>query len=79
MFVCICNSITSKDIEMSKRNGAKCERDVFQQCGSLPQCGECFSDIKRLLNHQLNALPNEHSNEYFDEPSSENHQPLDHF
>ena len=49
MYVCICNAITDKDIREAEACGAVHHGEVFQHCGTAPQCGRCIPAIRDQL------------------------------
>lgn len=41
MYVCLCKSVTDKDIYEALENGAHSIRDIKKQCGLGTVCGQC--------------------------------------
>ncbi len=44
-YICICNSITDKDLKEAEAKGARTHDDVFAHFGTKPQCGCCVDTM----------------------------------
>jgi bacterioferritin-associated ferredoxin len=49
MYVCICHSITEKDIKKASKNGAKTIQDLKYMTGCATGCGGCLDYAVELL------------------------------
>ncbi|MEH6403177.1 MAG: (2Fe-2S)-binding protein [Sneathiella sp.] len=49
MYICLCNGISDKDIEVAVSNGARTVSSVYGAHGCAPQCGKCACYIKQML------------------------------
>ena len=59
MYVCICHSITDKDIKRSINQGAETLQDLKAMTGCATGCGSCADYAEEfLLKHQKKSLPN---------------------
>lgn len=52
MYVCICNSLKTGDIQKAVDSGCKKVKDVHKHCKSLPKCNECFEEISEIIDYQ---------------------------
>ena len=58
MYVCICHSITDKDIKQSIKQGAETIGDLKAMTGCATGCGGCLEYVEELLvKHQKNQFP----------------------
>mgnify|MGYP002265887870 CR=1 FL=1 len=58
MYVCICHSVTDKDIKRSIRQGAETLQDLQVMTGCATGCGGCAGFAEELLlKHQRNSIP----------------------
>lgn len=49
MWICICNSISSKNVDEAKKNGVKKCGQLFKYFNKTPKCGKCRPTICKLL------------------------------
>lgn len=49
MYVCICNSITDKDIKRAVKQGHHCYDKVCEQLGTGNCCGRCTSHVHEVI------------------------------
>jgi bacterioferritin-associated ferredoxin len=49
MYVCNCNGITEKDVAQAIENGCADAEDIYEKCGSQPQCGRCIDRMRSKL------------------------------
>lgn len=49
MYVCICRSVTDREIRHAVRAGACRMRDLREQLGVCNQCGKCAPSVRDLL------------------------------
>lgn len=49
MYICICKSITDKDIKQALNDGAKTTKDLSEQLGVIRQCGRCAQSVKKIV------------------------------
>ena len=52
MYVCICNSITSKKIEKAVSNGISDTKNIYSYYNCSPKCGKCISYMEDLINNK---------------------------
>ena len=52
MYVCICNSITSKKIEKAVSNGILDTKNIYSYYNCSPKCGKCISYMEDLINNK---------------------------
>lgn len=52
MYVCICNSITSKKIEKAVSNGISNTKNIYSYYNCSPKCGKCISYMEDLINNK---------------------------
>ena len=52
MYVCICNSITSKKIEKAVSNGISDTKNIYSYYNCSPKCGKCISYMEELINNK---------------------------
>ena len=55
MYVCVCASVTDKQIVQAARQGACCMRDLRDELGVGARCAKCVPMAKELL--QAHAVP----------------------
>ena len=55
MYVCICNSLTSKKIEKAMSNGISHTKHIYSYYNCTPKCGKCISYMEDLLNNKTLA------------------------
>ncbi|MCH8493519.1 MAG: bacterioferritin-associated ferredoxin [Idiomarina sp.] len=53
MYVCLCKSVTDKQISQAVANGASSVRDLRQQFGLGSQCGKCTCCARDVLDDAL--------------------------
>lgn len=49
MYVCICNSITEKQVRAAIEQGARSVRDLNRQLGVGGECGKCTCIARQLV------------------------------
>lgn len=49
MYICICRSVTDRDIRLAMHDGACCMRDLRERLGVCAQCGKCAQSVRDLL------------------------------
>lgn len=49
MYVCICNTLTTRQIHGAIREGAASVDAVYRGCGVAPRCGKCKPTIHSIL------------------------------
>ncbi|MDR2690314.1 MAG: (2Fe-2S)-binding protein [Azoarcus sp.] len=62
MYICICQSITERQIHEAARNGADCLHDLRQQLGVTLGCGRCAVCAHACLkdaHHRLAETPDQ--------------------
>ena len=52
MYVCICNSITSKKIEKAVNNGISDTKNIYSYYNCSPKCGKCISYMEDFINNK---------------------------
>lgn len=57
MYVCICHSVTDRQIRRAVDDGARRLRDLRQSLGVAGSCGRCAQCAKELLNERLASNP----------------------
>ena len=58
MYVCICHSITDKDIKRSINQGAKSLHDLKAMTGCATGCGSCADYAEELIqNYKEKSIP----------------------
>ncbi|WP_432452956.1 MULTISPECIES: bacterioferritin-associated ferredoxin [unclassified Agarivorans] len=57
MFVCLCHSITDKQIKQAVEQGCESLSDVREQLGVASECGRCARMAKQIINKQLEVTP----------------------
>lgn len=57
MYVCICNSITERQVDLTIGDGAHSARAVFQRLQCRPQCRMCVAEIKERIKHATGERP----------------------
>lgn len=55
MYVCICNSVTDRDIITAAENGASSLKDLSDELNVATCCGRCASCAKGLLRQSCNT------------------------
>lgn len=55
MYVCVCQGVTEKHIDVAVRNGARRLRDLRQQLGVTTECGRCAECAHQCLKGSLSA------------------------
>lgn len=58
MFVCVCNTVTDRDIHDAVNNGADSMRDLRQQLSLGSQCGKCTRFASIILDEAIQAKAN---------------------
>lgn len=49
MYVCICRSVTERDIRRAIGDGACRMRELRKELGVCAQCGKCAQSVRELL------------------------------
>ncbi len=49
MFVCICKTVTEKEIEKTIAEGARNISEIQKKCSAGSHCGKCIKKIKAKL------------------------------
>ena len=49
MYVCICNSLTDRQVRSAVTNGARNIREVYRHFGCSCVCGKCMPMIRTLI------------------------------
>jgi len=57
MYICICNSVTDKEIRQAVKLGATSLKDLREGLGVASNCGKCASCAKAVLREELAAEP----------------------
>jgi len=55
MYVCICNSVTDRDIIKAAENGASSLEDLSDELNVATCCGRCANCAKKLLRQSCNT------------------------
>jgi bacterioferritin-associated ferredoxin len=55
LYVCLCNGMTSHDVQRALSDGAGRPHDVYSACGHVAQCGACTPMILGLVRSYLPA------------------------
>lgn len=50
MYVCNCNGITEKQVDVARKNGADSWPAVYAYYNCEPKCGKCIPDVCQRLN-----------------------------
>ncbi len=53
MYVCICNSVTDRDIKHAAKNGANTLQELSDQLNVATCCGNCAECAKDVLKQAL--------------------------
>jgi bacterioferritin-associated ferredoxin len=56
MYICICNTVTDRDIRACIAEGARSMRDLREHLNVATQCGRCACHARSLLEESL-AVP----------------------
>lgn len=56
MYVCICHSITDKQIQNAVCNGASCLKSLQKTLPVATNCGACACFAKEVIDETLDAL-----------------------
>ncbi len=57
MYVCLCNALTTRDVEKVKERGVCNPTQVYKSLGCKMQCGKCLETIDSLLKEQNDSDP----------------------
>jgi len=49
MYVCLCNSLTCRDVRTARDLGARTPAQVFKTYGTRPECGRCLPCMREIL------------------------------
>ena len=49
MWVCLCRSVTDRQIVDAVHDGARTSFEVGRMCGAGTGCGGCLSEVRRLV------------------------------
>ena len=52
MILCLCESVNDRTIREQIHAGHRTVRAIRQSCGAGTGCGQCVSDLKRLIEHE---------------------------
>lgn len=55
MYVCICNSVTDREIIKAAENGASSLEDLSNELNVATCCGRCANCAKKLLRQSCNT------------------------
>ncbi len=53
MYVCLCRSITDKQIKQAACQGVRSNRDLNQLLGKKPDCGQCGLQTRKLIQETI--------------------------
>ena len=56
MYVCICNNLTSKNIEKAANDGVSKAKNIYSYYNCSPKCGKCVSFVDDMLTNKDNLL-----------------------
>lgn len=62
MYVCICNAVTERHIQIAVRQGARRMRDLRAQLGITKECNNCANCAHKCLKSALHAHSDENRN-----------------
>ena len=63
MYVCLCNALTTSDVNKVKERGVCNPRQVYKSLGCKIQCGKCLETINDIL-QEKDSAPSEKSRKY---------------
>ena len=53
MYVCICNSVTERDIQTAISEGARSVRDLNRELSVGSQCGKCTCVARKIIKQEM--------------------------
>jgi bacterioferritin-associated ferredoxin len=56
MYVCLCNALTTRDVEKVKERGVCNPTQVYKSLGCKMQCGKCLETINNILQDGNSSL-----------------------
>ncbi|WP_336246251.1 (2Fe-2S)-binding protein [Sandaracinobacteroides sayramensis] len=57
MIVCSCNALREAQVREIARGGVRCEREAYQRLGCRPQCGQCLTYARQLVQEESARVP----------------------
>ena len=57
MYVCICNALTDRKLAEAAGDDGCNVAEVFQRCGTRPQCGKCLQNVAQIIDDARSELP----------------------
>lgn len=49
MYICLCNSLTDRDVKSAVASGAQRCANVYELLGAAPQCAKCTVHIREII------------------------------
>jgi len=49
VYICNCNAIRERDVNLAISGGACTPRQVFDHAGCRPQCAKCVCEIREMI------------------------------
>lgn len=49
MYICLCNSLTSKKVHEAVEKGVSCSKNIYSYYNCKPKCGKCIDFMKCLV------------------------------
>ncbi|MBW8880257.1 MAG: (2Fe-2S)-binding protein [Asticcacaulis sp.] len=56
MYICNCNAIRERDVNIAISNGASTPKQVFDHAGCRPQCAKCVCEMRELIDDAQTAF-----------------------
>jgi len=53
MYICVCNGISDKQVRTAVRQGAETVGRVFKSQGCKPECAQCVSCIRDIIEDEV--------------------------
>ena len=72
MYVCLCKSVTERDIQEAVARGAHPLKDLRRELGVASECGKCAPEAKRCLKKALETIGHQHH--HFHLPGHHHHK-----
>ena len=54
MYICLCNNLTSKNVNEALEKGISCSKKVYSFYNCKPKCGKCIDFMKCLVDEKVN-------------------------
>ncbi len=55
MYICLCRSLTDKQVHQAACQGARCNSDLSKMLGKPPECGQCGKHTRKIIQKAIQS------------------------